>query len=311
MSPSRANTTLLAILACLLWSTAFVGIKIGLEHTPPLNFAGIRFMISGLMLLPLAGNPGATLRTMWRHRGFVIKVAVLSTGLLYAFFYLGLSLGSASTTAIVVGGGPLFVALMAHLMMPDERFTLRKGGALLIGIGGIAVIAASRYSFDWNRGQEFWAVILLVAANISGGFGNIFVARSRASIPPLLLSAAQLFIGGGLLFGLSLIVERPDLTTVKPLPYYLSLLYLSTVSAAAMTIWFVLLKRPGIKVSELNIWKFLIPVFGAVLSWTLLDDDHPDTTAVIGMCCITLSLLLINLPRRRLGRVRSDGRSKG
>lgn len=37
------STTFLAILACLLWSTAFVGIKIGLEYTTPMQFAGTRF----------------------------------------------------------------------------------------------------------------------------------------------------------------------------------------------------------------------------------------------------------------------------
>jgi len=42
----------LAILACLLWSTAFVGIKIGLQHTTPLQFAGLRFFLSGILLLP-------------------------------------------------------------------------------------------------------------------------------------------------------------------------------------------------------------------------------------------------------------------
>ncbi|MGP1363573.1 MAG: EamA family transporter, partial [Bacteroides sp.] len=39
-----------ALLACILWSLAFVFIKIGLEYMPPLQFSGIRFLFSGLIL---------------------------------------------------------------------------------------------------------------------------------------------------------------------------------------------------------------------------------------------------------------------
>ncbi|MCD6354765.1 MAG: hypothetical protein J7L95_04370 [Prolixibacteraceae bacterium] len=46
MSNTFKNTTFLAILACWLWSTAFVGVKIGLEYQSPFQFAGSRFFIS-------------------------------------------------------------------------------------------------------------------------------------------------------------------------------------------------------------------------------------------------------------------------
>jgi drug/metabolite transporter (DMT)-like permease len=66
------------------------------------------------------------------------------------------------------------------------------------------------------------------------------------------------------------------------------------MSAVAFSIWFILLRRPGIKVSELNVWKFLIPVFGAVMSWIILVNEQPEAIALIGMLLIGLSLIVMN-----------------
>lgn len=64
----------------------------------------------------------------------------------------------------------------------------------------------------------------------------------------------------------------------------------------AFSLWFVLLKRPGVKVSELNLWKFIIPVCGAALSWIFLPEESPQLILVLGMICIALAIVLFNLP---------------
>jgi drug/metabolite transporter (DMT)-like permease len=56
---SKGNTILRAIIACLLWSTAYAGIKIGLQYDTPFHFAGVRFLISGLIILPFTVKPAA------------------------------------------------------------------------------------------------------------------------------------------------------------------------------------------------------------------------------------------------------------
>jgi drug/metabolite transporter (DMT)-like permease len=54
---SKGNTIFRTIIACLLWSTAYAGIKIGLQYDTPFHFAGVRFIISGLMILPFTVKP--------------------------------------------------------------------------------------------------------------------------------------------------------------------------------------------------------------------------------------------------------------
>lgn len=288
-----SSSYLLAVIACMLWSTAFVGIKLGIRYTTPLNFAGTRFLLSGLMVLPFAGKLADSIRDVKSNLSYVLLVGLFQTFLLYGLFYIGISIAPASLTAIIVGGGPLFVALLAHLTIHDDKLTMKKILSILTGISGIVIIAADKYDISWEKGKEFWGLIILVMANIAGSYGNILVSKGKKKISPLTLNSAQQISGGFGILLLSFIAEDHSFG-IKPAPYYISLFYLSFLSAAAFSIWFILLKRPGIKVSEINIWKFLIPVFGAILSWIILPDEKPALIPVIGMVMIASSLILLN-----------------
>ena len=50
---------------------------------------------------------------------------------------------------------------------------------------------------------------------------------------------------------------------------------------------------PGIKVSEINVWKFIIPVLGAVLSWIILPDEKPEIIVILGMVLVGSSLVIM------------------
>jgi drug/metabolite transporter (DMT)-like permease len=304
------STTALAIVACLLWSTAFVGVKIGLEYTTPLRFAGIRFFLAGLYILPFCGSLRSSLSEIGKNWKQVVRLGFFQNFLLYTCFYIGISMVPASLTAIIIGASPLFSAILAHLLLHDDRLSYRKLGSILLGITGVVIIAASREHFSWSEGKEFWGILILVAGNIAGSIGNVMVVKYRDGLPPVLLNSAQLMTGGTGLFLLSLPFEGVAFR-INELPYYLSLGWLSFMSAAAFSIWFILLRRPGIKVSILNIWKFLIPVFGALLSWIILPDDGPEVIAVTGMVFIALSLIVLNTNHwRRNGLVSAKDRMK-
>jgi drug/metabolite transporter (DMT)-like permease len=86
----------------------------------------------------------------------------------------------------------------------------------------------------------------------------------------------------------------------RPLVYWLDLLWLSFISAFAFSLWFKLLQRPGVKVSELNLWKFIIPVVGAILSWLIIPGENPEWLTITGMIIITGSLILFYFSTREV-----------
>jgi drug/metabolite transporter (DMT)-like permease len=294
MKKHLSQTTFLAIVACLLWSSAFVGVKIGLKYHTPLQFAGIRFVIAGLLLLPLIHNFRRFKKEVTENFAFVCLIAFLQVILQYSLFYMGVKLLPASISAMIVGSSPLFVALVAHFFVSGDRMTWLKSGSILLGISGVAVITLGRKNFPSGAEISLIGVCYLLLNNLASGITNVVIASKKHSISPMVLTSASLFIGGIFLLLVSIPIEGLPKNNFTPI-YYLALGWLSFLSAAAISIWNTLLRRPKVKVSELNIWKFLIPVSGAILSWIILPGELPDRVSVSGMIVIGLSLVMINI----------------
>ena len=287
---------MLAILACILWSTAVTGIKIGLRHSGPFGFAGIRFMLAGLMLTPFWWKRRATLPWTRDNLQTIVRISFFQTFLLYGLFYLGVTMIPGALAAIIIGASPLIAAILAHFLMTDDFMTRPKSISLGIGMAGVVFLSVSRLPWASPTGlAEFGGIMLLLASTISSTYGNILVAKEKNDMDPVMLNSLQIFIGGFLLLALSLPLEgwpNPAL----PLEYYGALFWLAALSAIAFSLWFSLLKRPGVSVSQLNLWKFIIPVCGALFSWLILPEESPDLVSVIGMLCIAGSIVLYYLP---------------
>ena len=302
---SNLKVNTLAIIACFLWATPFVVIKIGLEYTEPMQFAGVRFFIAGLLIFPFIKDKKNILSLLKENSGFIVKVAIFQTFLQYAFFYLGIARVSGSLSAIVIGAGPLFIAIMAHFYMPDDKITLKKLFGIIGGFLGITLVAFSKSGDDSQSSVILLGILFLILANINGGYTNIFIAKNRKSIPTLVLSSLSLTIGGVMLTVFSMIIE-PFEISIKPTEYYVSLIWLSFVSAGAISIWTALLHNKNVVVSTLNMWKFIIPVFGAVFAWLVFPEEKPQALSLIGMFLIMLSLLWVNYLNRKRSRKQSN-----
>ena len=287
----KANTIVWAIIACLLWSTAYSGIKLGLQYDKPFHFAGIRFLISGLIVLPFAGSPVIYLKTIRENWRIMSLITILQIIVNYSFFYLGLQIVPGALGAVIAGAQPLITALIAALMHEDEKLTSRKMVTIVCGISGVVLISAGRQVFKLGTALELLGVGLILIANSSLSLGNIIVSMRSKGINPFILSSFSLFFGGLMLYLISIPVEGIR-QVGYPLDYWLILLWLSFMAAAAFSIWFTLLQRPGVKVSELNLWKFIIPVAGAILSWLLVPGEKPEWVTISGMIIITGSLVI-------------------
>jgi drug/metabolite transporter (DMT)-like permease len=305
MKKQFSQTTFLAIIACLLWSSAFVGVKIGLKYHTPLQFAGIRFVLAGLMLLPVISNIKKIRKEVRENFAFVCLIAFLQVVLQYSLFYLGVQLVPASISAMIVGSTPLVVALLAHFFIPADRMNRIKAVSIILGILGVAIITLGRKNLPSGAAIALTGVLFLLLNNLASGITNVVVALKRQSISPMVLTFASLFIGGAFMLAISIPIEGFPQKSFPP-EYFAALLWLSFLSAAAISIWNTLLRRSSVKVSELNIWKFLIPVSGAFLSWIFLPDESPDLISASGMILIGLSLVILYIPNRNRNSVSND-----
>ena len=292
------STTVLAIIACLLWATPFTAIKIGLKYTTPLQFAGLRFFLSGLIILPFIKDFRVKVKEARKRWRFILWVALLQTTFLYGLFYTGISYVPGALGAMLIGAQPLFAAIMAHIMLRNDKMSWQKIFAILLGLGGVCIISLGRSDFVFSSTIPL-GVGILILNNIVGSTGNVIVSRDAKDMPPRILASFSMIIGGAVLMLISIPMEHPNWTAIHPGEYYISLGWLAMVSALAITIWFGLLGREGVKVSNLNTWKFIVPIFGACLSWLVLPNENPDIISLTGMFVIACSLFFVNYLNRR------------
>ena len=291
------SVIVLAVLACVLWGSSFPFTKITLRYADPYTVAGLRFLLAGFLLLPFCGQPKRWVREVRSNLKMVLLVSLFQTMLLYALFYLGMSLVRGAQAAIAVGASPLLAALLAHALLHDDKLTPRKIASIGAGIAGIVIISLSVHPWVATGRRELCGILLLIASELSAAYGNIvFVKRNRLNMSPIALNSVQMGLGGMVLLLLSAIIAAVGhrTLTIPTAPIFLlSMLWLATISAVAFSIWFHLLK--SVKVSALSIWKFLIPVVGATLSWILLPNEHPDRWAIVGLCCIGVSIITFHM----------------
>lgn len=279
----------MAIIACLLWSSAFVTVKHALEYQSPLTLAGARFILAGLIQIPLCGSLLAPFRMIRKEFTTVLWVSFFHTIYLYSTFFIGMQWVGGAEAAIIIGGGPLASALMAHLLMHDDKLQLRTLAGIAFGMGGIVLISLATKPWSPVGLKEFFGLMLLLSGSFVSAIGNIVVAKRKGGLHPVTLNSAQMLIGGPALLLLALLFEGPPNLVLPPV-FYGQLLWLATISATAFAIWFHLLNK--IKVSKLNLWKFLIPLSGATLSWIILPDESPTPASLIGMALIIIGLVV-------------------
>lgn len=292
-----------AIFACILWGSAFAGAKIGFRYADPVLLSGMRFTLAGLLLVPVMISQKADLKGALKHWKFMLLFAFMQTFLQYGLFFMGLNKVPGSTSAIIIGAGPLFVAVMAHLTLNNDKMNLRKILAILLGLSGVVFISLAKGGELAGSDPAFYmGVGLLVISNLIGSYTNIMVVKKKEyNISPVVLTSFANFTGGLLLLVASFLFEKPVIETF-PLKFYIALIWLAIIPAAGFSLWYGILQKPGVKVSELNMWKFIIPVTGCVLSWILLPGESPDLPSIIGIVVITLSLQLVQLPDRFFSR---------
>lgn len=284
------STNFLAFIACLLWSTAFVGIKIGMNYHTPIQFAGVRFGLAGFFLFLYYADKKDYFRQVKANWRFLLLMTFVQTVLQYVFFYTGINMLPASIAALIVGASPLFAAVLSHFLISNDKITKRKLYSLLIGFLGVIIISFSKESHDSSQRVSLLGVFILLLNGLVAGYSNVLVAKNKSDLNPIVLGSSTLFAGGGLLALASYAVKGNTLTNPTT-EYWVALFWLAGLSAVAFAIWYSLLRRPEVRVSELNMWKFVVPVGGAILSWLILPEEKAQWAAIVGMLLIGVSLL--------------------
>lgn len=307
MKKSIVNTPLyffLIISSCVLWGSAFAGAKIGFQYCGPIMLSGIRFTLAGLLLVPMLLLQKQPFIFFFKHWKYMLFFGFVQTFLQYGLFFMGLNQVNGAVAAIIVGAGPLFVTIIAHYTISDDRFTAKKLFSIILGFLGILFITLSSNSQVSTSGDFYYGIVLLLLSNLVGSSTNVVVMKYKhLGVSPVALTSFANFSGGLMLLATAFLFE-PTTIDNPPLEFYGAVLWLAFIPAAAFSMWYYLLGQDGVKVSEVNIWKFIVPIVGAVLSWVLLKNETPTWQEVVGIFIISTSIIVLQYnPKKSNKRV--------
>ena len=275
------------LLFVLLWSTGFLGAKLGLPHAAPLAFLLARYLAVLVLMTPIAlasGAPWPRDGRQWFHIGV--------SGLLLHACYLGgvfvaIGLGlPAGVTALVVGLQPLLTATVAGRLL-GERVLPRQWLGLVLGFIGVALVLSNRLGTGFGPVALVPAAFALVA--ITGGtlyqkrFCPHFDWRSGAVaqfLPTAMVTAVAVFALDG---------YRIDWTGEFVFALAWLVLVLS-IGAISLLNWLI---RHGSAVNVASLF-YLTPPTTALLAWLFFGESLTG----IGLAGMAIAVWGVYLSRR-------------
>ena len=288
---------LLALFCTILWGTAYPAVKIGYElfaidsanDFGKLLFAGLRFTLAGLMTLAVSVILQKKLvipqRQHWR--GIALLGLVQTTGQ-YIFFYLGLSNTTGVKGSILYALATFFVVIFAHFLFPDDKMNLQKILGCCIGFVGVLLI-----TFDGTGlggGFTFTGEGFIMLSTLSSALGALISRSVAQGQDPVVVTGYQL-TGGGLILIFIGLIGHGHFDSVTA-PGILLLLYMAFLSAAAFTVWTMLLKyNPA---SKIAVYNFLIPIFGTTFSVMFLNESIFNLRSLLALILACAGIYIVN-----------------
>lgn len=259
-----------------LWSSGFIGAKLGLPYCGPLTYLSLRYACVVALMLPVCWLARASWPSSLRESGHVLVAgALIQAGYLGGVF-VAISLGMpAGVAALIVGLQPILTAFLSGHMV-DERATRRQWIGLVLGFLGVMAVVWEKMAL----GAVTWGSALSAAlALISITYGTLYQKRYCAHVDMRTNSALQ-FIS-------ALLVTAPLALLSEPLEVEWSLQFALALgwmvfglSLGAVFLLFWLIRR-GAATSVASL-IYLCPPLTAVLAWMVFGEAYT-VSAALGM----------------------------
>ena len=274
---------------CVVWSSTWLAIKIGLRDLPPISFVAIRFLIAIIVLVAVSIG-----RTHLVPRGRNDYVVLAVTGVLmfavnYTLLFWAELHVSSGLAAVLQASIPIFGMMFAHWMLPDEPLRLPKLAGAIIALGGVIVICARLLGF--NGPLAFWGGVAVVVGAASAAFANVLVKARSMQLAPAMLAAWQMIFGTAPLLLLGLAVDGNPVRFHWTVSSVFCLLYLAVIGSA-LTFLLLYWLLPRLTVAQLQSISLITPPGAVMLGWLLGGETFP-LSSLLGTALVLVGVWMI------------------
>ncbi|GHH59819.1 DMT family transporter [[Pseudomonas] boreopolis] len=256
----------------VVWGCSFLFMRVAAPAFGPFALVELRLTLGALVLLPFLWL--ARQRFPLRRWPVLAGIGVLNSVLPFLLFAWGAERAPAAIGAICNAMTVLFTALVAFLFF-GEKIGARRAGALLVGFVGVVVLATGKAG-GLSVGP---AALAGATASLLYGIGYNLVKRYMADLPPAASAAATLSASALLLSPLAW-SHWPE--AAVPARAWACAVALGVVcTGLAYLLYYRLIHRIG--PARASTVTYLIPVFGALLAWLILDEPLTWTMLLAGV----------------------------
>ena len=287
---SRTRAVLQALFVTFLWSTSWVLIKFGLDDVPPMTFAGLRYFLAFLLLLPVYVRAKSTtpLRSLtrqdWRN---LIGLGLLYYTITQGSQFIGLAYLPAITFSLMLNGTAVVVAILGIFLLHEFPTRFQWVGVVVF-IGGALLFF---YPFVIPTGQTIGYVIAIIHI-LATSFSSI-VGRGinrQARLHPLTVTLVSMGVGSIILLAVGLMSEPfPNFNLTS----WAIIVWLAVVNTAfAFTLWNHTLRTLSAMESSVINNTMLIQI--TVLAWLFLGETLT-WIEIIGLILAAFGALLVQV----------------
>lgn len=280
--------------ACVyvFWGSTYLGIRVAVDHVPPILMAGVRFSIAGTLMLAFCAAGGRRVTVDSRR---LVQLAVLgflmlgvsNAVLAWAELYLPTGLA-----ALIVAIVPIWFLLVERFVLPTgERIPRTAVGGLALGASGVLVLFWPKLGSARGLGHfELAACLSLLGSSFCWAYASVLSRRWRLQVDPLVASGWQMTAGGVLdvAAGLALGQHHRAHWTPASLAAIAYLVVFGSWVGYWATVW--LLRH--VPTSKVATYAYVNPVVAVLLGWAVLGESV-DRFIVAGAAIILPAVALV------------------
>jgi drug/metabolite transporter (DMT)-like permease len=287
----RAKVIAAFVPVYVIWGSTYLAIRVGGANMPSAVFAGVRFVLAGLVML---GALAALRRPLRPSRKDLLTLAGAGLLLLVGgngLLVLAETVVPSGMAALVIATVPLWIAGLEAVLPGGERIAARGIVGILLGLLGLVILSWPELTHASQEMAQPVGLAVLLGAALSWSSGTLLMRRRPVKVDAFVATGWEMLFGGGLNLMLGLLIQgRQPITWNTALAG--SLLYLIVFgSLLTLTAYVWLLKHiPAAKVAT---YAYVNPVIAVFLGWWLLG-EKVTASLIGGMAVIVLAVVLVN-----------------
>jgi drug/metabolite transporter (DMT)-like permease len=177
----RWKTLLAFAIIYFVWGSTFLAIRVGVREVPPFLLAAMRFSVAGLVLYGWMIGRGERSPTV-RQWTSAFLLAILTFVLDYGLLFWAEQRVPSGLAAVMMATIPVFMALSEIIFLRTQKLTVRLALALLIGLGGVAVLMSRSLNLGGVPIDTMGAVALIIAS-MSWSVASALTRRHPCRLP--------------------------------------------------------------------------------------------------------------------------------